>query len=348
VVGGYTAAGDEQSAIDNLNTAFGANALTRASGLTASDNAGKIEITSAAGDNFRLDTVGANDAFGFGTAGVSSAATGSLTSAYAAKTTVNSAGAQASQNSVNGDAYQFNGLTSTGNAQTITLSAVDTQGNAHSLSIGLTTANASTLDQAVSTINAALLSSNDSTLEQIAAFKTVGATPTGQSNADQVNGQEGIQFLSAGSEFKVSLGSSQPSATSGVAVGIADGGPTADGGGTDGGAVLSSNLNGTGSTANISNIATAVAAVNQLGTSVQILGDAQAAVGRGENQFTYATNLANSQLTNLAAAESGIRDANMATESANLTKASIQLQAGIAALAQANSAPQQILKLLQG
>jgi flagellin len=120
-----------------------------------------------------------------------------------------------------------------------------------------------------------------------------------------------------------------------------------DGGGTDGGAVLTSALNGAGSTADISNVSTAIAAVNQLGTSVQILGDAQAAVGRGENQFTYATNLANSQLTNLAAAESGIRDANMATESANLTKASIQLQAGIAALAQANSAPQQILKLLQ-
>jgi flagellin len=347
VAGGYTAVGDEQTAIDNLNTAFSGNALTRASGLTASDNAGKIEVTSAAGDSFRLNTVGTNDAFGFGVAGVSSAATGSLTSAYAAKTTVNSAGAQSSQNLVNGDAYQFAGLTNAGNAQTITLSAVDAEGNAHSISIGLTTANASTLDQAVSTINSALLASNDSTLEQIAAFKTVGATPAGQSSADEVNGKEGVQFLSAGSQFKVSLGSSQGSATTGVAVGITDGGPSADSGGTDGGAVLTSALNGTGSTADISNIATATAAVNQLGNSVQILGDAQAAVGRGENQFTYATNLANSQLTNLAAAESGIRDANMATESANLTKASIQLQAGIAALAQANSAPQQILKLLQ-
>jgi flagellin len=38
----------------------------------------------------------------------------------------------------------------------------------------------------------------------------------------------------------------------------------------------------------------------------------------------------------------------MAAESANLTKAQIQLQAGVAALAQANSAPQQILSLLQG
>ena len=87
--------------------------------------------------------------------------------------------------------------------------------------------------------------------------------------------------------------------------------------------------------------------MNQLANSVALLGSAQAAVGRGENQFNYAINLANSQLTNLAAAESGIRDANMAAESANLTKASIQLQAGIAALAQANSAPQQVLSLLK-
>ena len=81
--------------------------------------------------------------------------------------------------------------------------------------------------------------------------------------------------------------------------------------------------------------------------SVQTLGSAQAVVGQGENGMNYAINLASSQLTNTASAESNIRDANMATESANLTKASIQLQAGIAALAQANSAPQQILTLLQ-
>ena len=35
-------------------------------------------------------------------------------------------------------------------------------------------------------------------------------------------------------------------------------------------------------------------------------------------------------------------------EAANLTKAQITLQAGVAALAQANSAPQQILSLLRG
>jgi flagellin len=71
-------------------------------------------------------------------------------------------------------------------------------------------------------------------------------------------------------------------------------------------------------------------------------------VGRGQNQFNYAVNLAQSQLTNIAAAESRIRDADLAQEAANLTKAQIVLQAGIAALGQANSAPQAVLSLLQG
>ena len=51
-------------------------------------------------------------------------------------------------------------------------------------------------------------------------------------------------------------------------------------------------------------------------------------------------------MTNETTAESDIRDANLATEAANLTKAQILMQAGVAALAQANSAPQMILSLL--
>jgi len=75
---------------------------------------------------------------------------------------------------------------------------------------------------------------------------------------------------------------------------------------------------------------------------------AQAAVGRGENQLNYAIDLANSQNTNYASAESDIRDADVATEAANLTKATVLQQASIAAMAQANSAPQAILSLLRG
>jgi len=49
----------------------------------------------------------------------------------------------------------------------------------------------------------------------------------------------------------------------------------------------------------------------------------QGRVGAGENTLNYGISLANSQITGFSAAESGIRDANMATEAANLTKAQV-------------------------
>ena len=90
----------------------------------------------------------------------------------------------------------------------------------------------------------------------------------------------------------------------------------------------------------------AVAALNAIGAAISQLGNVQARVGAGENLLNYATNLANSQITNFSAAESGIKDANVAMEAANLSKAQVLQQAAVAAMAQANSAPQALLKLL--
>jgi flagellin len=326
--------GAELTDLGTLNAAFQANAETRAAGLVATDAGGFIKVSSS-GANFRLNFVGGTgDAFGFGASAAGAAAsTGTITSEYTAKDSVNSSGAQQSVNTSNNtDVYQFTGLRNTGDAQTVTLTAVDPSGTQHTLNVNLNTTNANNLDQAVSTINQAILASNDSTIRQIGAFKEVGTTA-----ATPVDGVEGIRFLSPGSTFKVSLGSSPNN------VGLADGGT-----GLSGGGVLGSALNGPGATADISNLATAQTAVNALATAVSKLGGAQAVVGRGENQFNYAINLAQSQLTNFAAAEAQIRDADLAAESANLTKSQILLQAGIAALAQANSAPQQVLTLLHG
>jgi flagellin len=74
----------------------------------------------------------------------------------------------------------------------------------------------------------------------------------------------------------------------------------------------------------------------------------QGKVGAGVNKLNYAVNLAQSQITNYASAQAGIRDADVAAEAANLTKAQVLQQASIAALAQANSAPQSVLALLRG
>jgi flagellin len=92
------------------------------------------------------------------------------------------------------------------------------------------------------------------------------------------------------------------------------------------------------------NAQTAIAAIN---AAVTTLGLVQGKVGAGENTLNYAISLAQSQITNFSAAESQIKDADIAQQAANLTKAQVLQQASIAAMAQANSAPQAVLKLLQ-
>ena len=92
----------------------------------------------------------------------------------------------------------------------------------------------------------------------------------------------------------------------------------------------------------------ALNAINAIDAAVQNLGKVQGIVGTGENKLQYAINLANSQITNFSAAESRIRDADVAKEASNLTKAQVLQQASVAAMAQANSAPQAILALLKG
>jgi flagellin len=92
------------------------------------------------------------------------------------------------------------------------------------------------------------------------------------------------------------------------------------------------------------NAEAAITAINQ---AILQLGDVQSRVGAGENILNYATSLANSQITNDTGAESAIRDANVAAEAANLSQAQVLEQSSIAAMAQANAAPQALLKLLQ-
>ena len=88
-------------------------------------------------------------------------------------------------------------------------------------------------------------------------------------------------------------------------------------------------------------------ALTAIQNAITVLGNVQGAVGAGENLLNYATNLANSQITNLSASESAIKDANIASDASSLAQEQTLQQSSIAALAQANSMPQAVLKLLQ-
>jgi flagellin len=101
------------------------------------------------------------------------------------------------------------------------------------------------------------------------------------------------------------------------------------------------------STTDVSSATDAASALTAIQSAISTLGVVQGKVGAGENLLNYATNLANSQITNLTASESAIKDANIAAEAANLAKAQTLQQSSIAAMAQANSMPAALLKLLQ-
>jgi flagellin len=129
------------------------------------------------------------------------------------------------------------------------------------------------------------------------------------------------------------------------------------GGSTQANAQVTVDLSGSGNVVNsgglgigsdtIDTVAHALTAIADISTAVTNLGLTQGRVGTGENDLNYSISLAQSQITNDSAAQSRIRDADVASEAANLTKSQVLEQSSVAALAQANSAPQALLKLLQ-
>lgn len=113
------------------------------------------------------------------------------------------------------------------------------------------------------------------------------------------------------------------------------------------GTIAGADAAGLGLTGDISDATKAAAAVANVKEAVTTLGGVQGSVGTLENTMQYAISLAQSQVVNTTAAESRIRDANVAQESANMTRYNVLTQSGIAALAQANQSTASVLTLLR-
>ena len=167
----------------------------------------------------------------------------------------------------------------------------------------------------------------------LANGSTISSAVTAINNAMNSQGIYATQDQNGNIYFE---GSSQFTVTAGAS---ASGGFTA-------GAIASGATNGNGNTLGspTQNATNAIAAIDN---ALAALGSVQGTVGAGENDLQYAINLATSQITNFSSSESQLRDADVAKEAANLTKAQVLEQASVAAMAQANAAPQAILKLLQ-
>jgi flagellin len=87
-------------------------------------------------------------------------------------------------------------------------------------------------------------------------------------------------------------------------------------------------------------------ALTSLTNAINNISTLAATLGAVQNRLQYTSDSISSTETNLAASNSQIKDVNMAQEMTKMTQQQILEQAGTSMLAQANSQPQLILKLL--
>ena len=101
------------------------------------------------------------------------------------------------------------------------------------------------------------------------------------------------------------------------------------------------------STVDISTSAGAQSAISVIDAALATVSSDRADLGAIQNRFESIVSNLSTNAENQSAARSRIMDADFAVETASLTRGQILQQAGIAVLAQANAAPQNVLALLQ-
>ena len=118
----------------------------------------------------------------------------------------------------------------------------------------------------------------------------------------------------------------------------------------DGKAITTSNAlskNDNGLTINISNQDTASMAAEAVRGIIDKVSSQRAELGAMQNRLEYTINNLSTASENITAANSRIRDTDMAKEMMKYTQGNVLTQAAQAMLAQANQAPQSVLQLLQ-
>ena len=110
--------------------------------------------------------------------------------------------------------------------------------------------------------------------------------------------------------------------------------------------VLSAAANAAGGI-NVSTQSAADAAITTINTAITTVSAERSKLGAMQNRLEHTINNLTTSSENISAAESRVRDVNMAKEMTNFQKNSILSQAATAMLAQANQQPQSVLQLLK-
>jgi flagellin len=99
-------------------------------------------------------------------------------------------------------------------------------------------------------------------------------------------------------------------------------------------------------TLSLSTLTGAQAALGTIDSALQSVSSTRATLGAQANRFEKVINVATQSSVSLSAAQSRIRDVDVAEETSNMSRTQILMQAGVSVLSQANQMPQVALKLL--
>ncbi len=141
-----------------------------------------------------------------------------------------------------------------------------------------------------------------------------------------------IELLNGGSAVVFQVGS-ETSTIDRISVGVVDMKITA--------------LGVDGTVINAANVSVIRDSINAVDAAITEVNEARSQFGAAVNRMTTTVSILGSLVQNTIAAESRIRDADVAIETAEFTRAQVLQQAGVSVLAQANSITQSALQLLR-
>jgi flagellin len=324
----------------NSETVGGANSdWISITGGNANTQTGTVNITQASSASGATQSI----TVGAGTAGAQSVSINGTTINYTATATAGT-NADALRAAIESVADEL-GITVGGSGTTIDLTSKEV-GSSSSLTFD---ANAAAIGTAVSNVTT---TGNDAT---ITTDTTSGATQI--TAAEMVSSGNTIKVISGDFEgMEIKLNSSVMSSTANTNLANFD----VDSNGTlsmmigaNEGQNMSINISDMRSSAlgvnaiDVSNSTSAESAVTTIQSAIDTVSAERSKLGAYQNRLEHTINNLGTSSENLTAAESRVRDVDMAKEMMNQTKNSILSQAAQAMLAQSNQIPQGVLQLLR-
>jgi len=332
------------------------NAITAQTGVEATydTNTGALTLTSSEGRDITLTAASAAAATRVAN-GTGLTSTVGGTAAVAGTDTLTFAAAAVTGNTatINGVVFTFSTAVASGTytvasatavtvgvggSATATTSATDLNGAIAAAKANALTSTALTPVTATNAVATAVLLTDT----RAGTAATVGRTVSA-STATVVQNVTGTDFVTGGGALtktnggSITLSSSNSFTLTGVGTGLVDGGFSA----------LTVGLSKLSSVA-VDTLSHATSAISIVDAALAQINSQRAALGAYQNRFQSTVANLTTTSENLSAARSRILDTDFASETANLTRANVLQQAGVAVLAQANALPNSVLALLRG